>query len=351
MLIYKITKGQTMKTLKNMILATVASSLVFFSANAGEMSIDGSIEMAHTVNDGETGNPLGMENEMTMSAATELDNGVAVSYKMTLDANAFDDEEISFATDYGTIALTSTGSPMDANDNITPTVFEEAEYGAATGYLDTSALAGNGSMLIRYGNTFMGVGIDASYTPRYGSGDGSDDGSASATTGSAYGKVYEVALSAVPLDGAKITVGYGLAERDALNLDDGETGLVALSYAYGPISVGAQKSLVSYGNIGKARATGTNWVKNTNMGISYSVNDQLSVSYQETTSQKSSTSVLNPILKGSMSNTVELEADTISVGYTIGGMSIKYAESDVDNDTYATGTKGSKNTLSVGIAY
>jgi hypothetical protein len=340
-----------MKTLKNMILATVASSLVFFSANAGEMSIDGSIEMAHTVNDGETGNPLGMENEMTMSAATELDNGVAVSYKMTLDANAFDDEEISFATDYGNIALTSTGSPLDANDNITPTVFEEAEYGAGTGYLDSSALAGNGAMLIRYGNTFMGVGIDASYTPRYGSGDGSDDGSASATTGSAYGKVYEVALSAVPLDGAKITVGYGLAERDALNLDDGETGLVALSYAYGPISVGAQKTILNYGNAGKARATGTNWVKNLNMGISYSVNDQLSVSYQETTSQRSATSVVNPILKGSMSNTVELEADTISVGYTIGGMSIKYAESDVDNDTYSTGTKGSKNTLSVGIAY
>jgi hypothetical protein len=315
------------------------------------MSIDGSIEMAHTVNDGETGNPLGMENEMTMSAATELDNGVAVSYKMTLDANAFDDEEISFATDYGNIALTSTGSPLDANDNITPTVFEEAEYGAGTGYLDSSALAGNGAMLIRYGNTFMGVGIDASYTPRYGSGDGSDDGSASATTGSAYGKVYEVALSAVPLDGAKITVGYGLAERDALNLDDGETGLVALSYAYGPISVGAQKTILNYGNAGKARATGTNWVKNLNMGISYSVNDQLSVSYQETTSQRSATSVVNPILKGSMNNTVELEADTISVGYTIGGMSIKYAESDVDNDTYSTGTKGSKNTLSVGIAY
>jgi hypothetical protein len=340
-----------MKTLKNMIFATLASSLVFFSANAGEMSIDGSIEMAHTVNDGETGNPLGMENEMTMSAATELDNGVAVSYKMTLDANAFDDEEISFATDYGNIALTSTGSPLDANDNITPTVFEEAEYGAGTGYLDSSALAGNGAMLIRYGNTFMGVGIDASYTPRYGSGDGSDDGSASATTGSAYGKVYEVALSAVPLDGAKITVGYGLAERDALNLDDGETGLVALSYAYGPISVGAQKTILNYGNAGKARATGTNWVKNLNMGISYSVNDQLSVSYQETTSQRSATSVVNPILKGSMNNTVELEADTISVGYTIGGMSIKYAESDVDNDTYSTGTKGSKNTLSVGIAY
>jgi hypothetical protein len=292
-----------------------------------------------------------MENEMTMSAATELDNGVAVSYKMTLDANAFDDEEISFATDYGNIALTSTGSPLDANDNITPTVFEEAEYGAGTGYLDSSALAGNGAMLIRYGNTFMGVGIDASYTPRYGSGDGSDDGSASATTGSAYGKVYEVALSAVPLDGAKITVGYGLAERDALNLDDGETGLVALSYAYGPISVGAQKTILNYGNAGKARATGTNWVKNLNMGISYSVNDQLSVSYQETTSQRSATSVVNPILKGSMNNTVELEADTISVGYTIGGMSIKYAESDVDNDTYSTGTKGSKNTLSVGIAY
>lgn len=352
MLIYKITKGKTMKTLKNMIFATLASSLVFFSANAGEMTIDGSIEMAHTSgSEGETGNPLGMENEMTMSAKTELDNGIAVSYKMTLDANAFDDEEISFATDYGTIALTSAGSPLDAIDNITPNAFEEGEYAAGKGYIDSSALSGNGAMLIRYNNTLMGVGVDASYTPRYGSGDGSDDGSASGTTNAKYGKVYEVALSSAPVDGLKITGGYAFTETTAKDIADGETGTVAASYAYGPVSVGAQKSIIYYGNTGKAAALGTNWAKNLSLGATYQVNDSLSVSYNETTSYRSQNSVRNPLLLGSMNNGVELEADTVSVGYTIGGMSIKYADSSVDNDKYVAGGKGSKKTLSVGIAY
>ena len=40
---------------------------------------------------------------------------------MTLDADAFDDEELSFGTDYGTIAFTSAGAPLDIVDNITPT--------------------------------------------------------------------------------------------------------------------------------------------------------------------------------------------------------------------------------------
>ena len=79
-----------MKTLRNMLFAMLVSPLVFYSAQAGEITLDGSLEVASTKQDGETGNPIGLENEMTLSASTELDNGFSVGYKMTLDADAFE---------------------------------------------------------------------------------------------------------------------------------------------------------------------------------------------------------------------------------------------------------------------
>ena len=52
-----------------------------------------------------------------------------------------------------------------------------------------------------------------------------------------------------------------------------------------------------------------------------------------------------------MSDSVRLEADTWSVAYTLGGLSIKYADSEVDNDTYTAASKSDKTTLSIGVAY
>ena len=49
-----------MKTLKNMLFALVASSLVFANVNAGEMTLNGSMEVAINKADGTTGNPIGL---------------------------------------------------------------------------------------------------------------------------------------------------------------------------------------------------------------------------------------------------------------------------------------------------
>ena len=70
-----------MRTIKNMLFALVASSLVFANVNAGEMTLNGSMEVALTKVDGETGNPIGLEYEMDIVGSTELDNGIGVSYK------------------------------------------------------------------------------------------------------------------------------------------------------------------------------------------------------------------------------------------------------------------------------
>ena len=348
-----------MKTIKNMLFALVASSLVFANVNAGEMTLNGSMEVALTKVDGETGNPIGLENEMDIVGSTELDNGIGVSYKMTIDATTFDDEELVFSTPYGSLAVTSTGSPLDANDNIVPTAFEEAEYAASSGYIDVSKFSGNGAMALRYGNTFYGVGVDAMYTPRYGSGDGSDDDSPTATTNGEYGAVEEIVLSADPLaplgiEGAALKVGYGKVESLESTRSDPESALVALTYAYGPLSVGVEKSGVLYGEDGTSRAAGdVIYARNVNYGAAFAVNDQLSVSYQETESLRKVIGTIEGVnsIGGSGTNSETLKADTISVAYTIGGLSIKYADSSVDNDTYTADTTSTATTLSIGVAY
>jgi hypothetical protein len=348
-----------MRTIKNMLFALVASSLVFANVNAGEMTLSGSMEVALTKVDGETGNPIGLENEMDITGSTELDNGIGVAYKMTIDATTFDDEELVFSTPYGKLAVTSTGAPLDANDNIVPTAFEEAEYAASTGYIDVSKFSGNGAMALRYGNTFYGVGVDAMYTPRYGSGDGSDDGSPSGTANGEYGAVEEIVLSADPLgmlgiDGSAVKVGYGKVESLESTRSDPESALVAVTYAYGPLSVGLQKSGVLYGEDGTSRTTGdVIYARNTNVGAAFAVNDNLSISYQETESLRKSIGGIEGAASvgGSGTNSKTLKADTISVAYTIGGLSIKYADSEVDQDAYTASTNSTATTLSIGVAY
>ena len=60
----------------------VALSFLFAvsTANAGELSVTGSIQATYQSEvDRTTGNPLGMDRELKFSASTELDNGMTVS--------------------------------------------------------------------------------------------------------------------------------------------------------------------------------------------------------------------------------------------------------------------------------
>ena len=97
------------------------------------MSLSGSMEVTWTTGSGrqDTGNNFGQENEMDITASTELDNGTGVAYKRSLTAaQAGSDSELVFTGlpfVGGSLAMTSTGSPISAIDDVTPTAFEEAK--------------------------------------------------------------------------------------------------------------------------------------------------------------------------------------------------------------------------------
>ena len=179
-----------MKNITKVGLSALAGALAFTSVNAGEMSLSGSMEASFTKKGGmsTSSQPLGMDKELSITGSGELDNGVGVAYKQTTtDALAFNDSELVFTgvpmLGDASIALTSTGSPISAIDDVTPTAFEEAN--ATVGSID-DVNGSDGTYGIRYtlADAFgSGVKVDAMYFYQHGAGDANaDNGTASAET-------------------------------------------------------------------------------------------------------------------------------------------------------------------------
>ena len=77
--------------------------------------------------------------------------------------------------------------------------------------------------------------------------------------------------------------------------------------------------------------------------MAFNVNDNLSISF----GQHKSDRVLNS------GSTVELEAESLQLAYTMGGMSVKIAESTVDNGSYTSGTSKDRDgtTIALSLAF
>ena len=337
-----------MKNITKIGLSALAGTLAMTSANAGEMSLSGSMEATWTTGSGYStiGQPLGMDKELTVKGSTELDNGIGVNYKQTItDAMAFNDSEIAFVTDgLGTIALTSTGTPISAIDDVTPNAFEEANAGLTTGLDDVNG--SDGDYGIRYTLADVagtGLTLDAFWTGEHGSGDGTADNAGSGVTAANNGAGWEVVVKGnVPgVDGLAVGVGYAnLSIEDTATTAvkssavDNDEGTAYITYAYGPVKVGYQKSAV---NIGK-----TNVLHKTDyMSVSYAVSDDLSVSYSRIDASKTSTTGVAS----------DQDMNGISLAYSMGGMTISVADNDCSNCSYSSGRSQDYQTMSLSIAF
>jgi len=339
-----------MKNITKVGLSALAGALAMTSAHAGDLSLSGSMEVTWTTGSGrqDTGNNFGQENEMDITASTELDNGTGVAYKRSLTAaQAGSDSELVFTGlpfVGGSLAMTSTGSPISAIDDVTPTAFEEAN--AQVGSVD-DVNGMDGTFGIRYTLADVagsGITFDAMYTPVHGAGDAAADQSTATAHGNDTGT--EVVLKgAVPfVEGLDFGVGYALLESQdatdsASSVSEGsidqDEGTAYLKYAYGPLSVGVQKGAVSLGQ------TGTTYVTDI-LGVAYSVTDDLSVSYNMMESARTATDGLR----------TEQEFDSISIGYTMGGMSLKIADADCSKCSYThTGRNQDETTVSLSVAF
>merc|ERR1711981_845300 len=98
---------------------------------------------------------------------------------------------------------------------------------------------------------------------------------------------------------------------------DQEEMTYAISYAAGGFTVGYQYSEEDLG-----RSASEQEYENTGYGITFNVNDDLSVGYNNYESDQDN------------ATDVTMEATSYQIAYSVGGASIRIAEVDVDNSAY-----------------
>ena len=333
------------------ILVALAFLFSVSTANAGELSVTGSMEVTYLSEvDRTTGNPLGMDRELKFSGSTELDNGVTVSVMQDTNDNlGYGNSKITFGGVAGLVDIYvgSDGSELDAIDDITPTAYEEANGSGSGTYKDVGGLANEMGIGAKFDVPFLGT-VKTQYVPKA-DGTKNADNASSADTGTK-GDGLEVVvvndLGNLPvvgsyLDGLKLTAGYAEEEMSqAANTTDRYEGTVALTGAFGNFKFGYQKELVDEGQT--AALTDADFYKIETIGLAYAINDALSISYNTMEQQQHN-------IDADSSFTQDTKA--ISIGYTVGGMTIGFQDASTDNANMVKDAQDDTRTLGLSVAF
>ena len=331
----------------------VALSFLFAvaTANAGELTVTGSMEATYNSQGGSTtGNPLGTDRELKFSGSTELDNGITVSvYQDTSDNLGYGDNKITFGNVMGMmdIYVGADGSPVDAIDDITPSAYEEAN-GSGSGTLeDIGQLSGEMGIGVKMTLPILGA-VDYKYIPKADSTENADNAN-SANANNSVGSgdsisiktnLGDLPLAGGALDGLTLTTGYETIEiaSDA-NTSDSHDLTAALNYSMGNISLGVQRK---YHNEGQTvAAVDEVFYKDLAIGVVYAVNDNLSISYNRYDSARHDNTKVN----------VDQSTSAFNIGYTMGGMTIGFQEASTDDAGWVKDAEDDSRTLGVSVAF
>jgi len=307
-----------MNAWKKVGLTALAGSMVALSAQAGEMAVGGYAKLTYTGDtgkqDNETdGNRFGMQQLIDVTGSGELDNG----FKFTLyHAGSFTDDTSTskdangMSTSYLSLDMGSMGTikfnqqtgnlGIDIIDDMMPTADEEITNGLSTaGKATPTGQAGHGKDGFNYTNSFSDGQVTAhiGYTPK---GGGTQDDGANGGTGTNSDTSWAVIAKPAMVDGLEF--GFGMGDIGTATSED-EHDTMYVKYAYGPVTVGYQVSNIDY------NATASSDEENTKYGIAFNVNDNLSLSYGEGTTEET--------------GNVDEDVEGFSVAYSMGGMTLK----------------------------
>ena len=181
------------------------------------------------------------------------------------------------------------------------------------------------------------------YSPKP-DGSGATDKSVGGDKGTAVnGSGYDFLLRSTGLyDGLDIWAGYSEISQSAVagssQTGDRTAHNFGATFAVGSVTLGYQVSKDNLQN----RTSGTRHYDNEAYGVSFQVNDDLALSYGV---HKSTRAVMNAATADS-----ELEIESLQLSYTMGGASIKIAETSADNINYNnTGTTFDRDGTTVAL--
>ena len=300
-----------MNNFKKVGLTALASSLVATSVYAGEMSVSGSASFTmenYSGTDG--GKTLSMGNQLTFTGGGEMDNGMNVSLSFVIDQGdgvtaataPFDSHSISVGSDaMGTITFAGEGA-SSAQNTIDGTAAGDLWDKSAWGISSATATGGNALTNASAGKTLRwtlpamvdGLAADVSYN-------GSSAGE-EATIGYAF--------TYTGVEGLSLSYGAGAKGDTTAGTGGTEVTTMKASFAFGPIT--AAMSINDYD------ITSASNEEQTSYKVSYSVSDDLSISYGSETHE-------------TVGQTYDEEFSQVAVSYTTGGLTISASQTDAEN--------------------
>ena len=304
-----------MNNLKKVGLTALAGSLVAVTAHAGDVSVSGGASMTvknHTGNsEKSTGKTFKMGNQLTFTGGGELENGLTVGISFVIDqgdddhtsdealsGSPFDNHSVSISSDtLGTLKMAGEGT-NDAAGSIDTTAAGDIWNYTFTDFATPLAASSNSGTL-KYTSPELtdGLTLVASLAPK--------------STATAGGTSVGYGINYTGIDG--LTVNLATAENNSTALKEDEMNVMKASYAYGPVTVA-----VSQNEYDAQTATDSQEVSS--YAISYTVSENISVSYGSETHEDDEASTPN-----------DAEFTSYSASYTAGGMTISAIAIDAEN--------------------
>ena len=312
-----------MNNYKKIGLTALAASLVSVSAHAGAVSVTGGASMnseGHSGTSLNAGTTFTMANSIMFTGSGELDNGLTASISFELDqgtannsGNNFDNHSVTVSSDgMGTLTLAGHGG-SSATSAIDTTAagdmwdnFDQLANGAGITFADGAKGQGvdNNALFYKSPDLMDGLNLTISYNPQ-----GSN---AASETG--YGINY-TGVEGLSFSYATTDIESGTASTS------GDNTAYKASYAYGPVTV-------SYSDMEASVSAAANALDGTSSSyaLSYTVSDELSVTYGSETHEEDG-------------QPTDVEVDGISVAYTTGGMTISAAMQSAENLNHSTSSE------------
>jgi outer membrane protein OmpU len=313
-------------------LTALAASLVSVSANAGSLTISGAASMnvgGYSGAEHDGGSTFSMGNQVTMSGSGELDNGMTVSISYQLDNNAatgagpFDDHSVTVSSDaMGSLTLYGHGggsatSAMDATaaGNVFDTF--DGALGQVTGVAHTNSAPGNNSLMYTVPTIMDGVDVKLSYEPQQ--------------SGSSFDSGMGYAVTYTGIEG--LTLAYSTSDEvGTTSALSGEQTAWKASYVYGPVTATMTQSEFDV-------VTTTSDQDVSSVAISYTINDEMSVTYGTET------------IESTNSGHVDAEYEVLKGSYTSGGMTVAVQMKEAENIDHSTNANADYEYWGLGLAF
>jgi len=308
-----------MNKLKKVGLTALATTLVASSAYAGELSVSGSASLNYSgLSTNSDTNPYSMGDSIKFNGSGDLDNGMTVGVYYELDGGNFDDYSLTLGLGDGMGTLGFSGASMspggvDSVKDIVPTAYTpvyENTNAVDNGLATTSGR--NQTSMWGYQNSIGDVAISLGYNPKNST--AHQDGE----TG--------IGITYTGIEGLTAVVGRfdddGMAENDTYGI----------KYAFNNITAAYQVTKVNYD------ATGTADQDATHVGISFAVNENLSVSAGRQVVEFDGAAVD--------------ETNTgVQASYTMGSITIGGGFNEVDDAGGSSGSNAEVTMLNVSFAF